>query len=82
MSVGIIMSVGKLSYFRRTAHIAYSRHPIARLYRCWRSFSGSEDELDDGPTNALLLPLAMLGLTLLLVGTVPGVSDAVAATCY
>jgi len=76
------MSFGHLHRLQRTARIAYSRHPVAWLYRTWRYFSDDgEDEFGDGQVNVLLLPLTLLALTVLLVMTVPGASDAVAATC-
>ena len=76
------MSIAQLTHLRRTANIAYSRHPVARLYRGWRYFSdGSGNELDDGAINVLLLPLTLLALTILLIATVPGVSDAITSTC-
>lgn len=76
------MSVASLFYFRRTANIAYSRHPLAQLQRGWRYFIiESEDEPGKAAGNVLLLPLALLAITLLLIATVPGVSDAIAASC-
>ena len=76
------MNLEPLNRLRRIAHIAHSRHPVARMYRCWRYFGDEPGNgTDDGTANALLLPLTLLALTVLLIATVPGVSDAVAATC-
>ena len=76
------MNIETLGRMRRTANIAYSNHPVARLYRGWRYFiDDTEYELGGGRVNVLLLPLVMLALTVLLIATVPGVSDAIAATC-
>jgi hypothetical protein len=76
------MSIASLHQLRRTANIAYSRHPLAWLRRGWRYFTiESEDEPGKTVGNLLLLPLAMPGLTLLLIATVPVVSDAIAASC-
>jgi hypothetical protein len=68
--------------FRRAVRIAYSRRPAARLFRAWRYFStdptsGSQYSAAD----ILLLPLAGLTLTLLLLGTVPGASEAINTAC-
>lgn len=59
----------------RAARIAYSRHPAAEAYRTWRRVARSH------AADILLLPLTALALGLLLLGTVPGASDAVAAAC-
>ena len=58
------------------AHVAYSRHPAARLYRTWRRVVGRDGEF----TGLLLLPLAGLAFSLFLL-SMPGASDAVAAAC-
>jgi hypothetical protein len=68
--------------FRRAARIAYSRHPVAQLFRAWRSFRA--DPISGAPYSAadiLLLPLAGLTLTLLLLGSAPGASDAINSAC-
>jgi hypothetical protein len=76
------MSAASLHQLRRTANIAYSRHPLARLSRGWRYFTiESEDEPGKAAGNVLLLPLALLAITILLIATVPGVGDAIAASC-
>jgi hypothetical protein len=53
------MSIALVANLRRTARIAYSRHPVARLCRIWRSIAG-----DPPQTEVFLLPLAGLALTL------------------
>jgi hypothetical protein len=60
---------------RRAARTAYSRHPAARVCRTWRRVARSH------AADILMLPLTTLALGLLLLGTVPGASDAVAAAC-
>ncbi len=76
------MSIERVEQFRRTARIAYSRHPLARLHRAWRRFAGDPSrDTEDRAADVLLLPLVGLLLTLLLLGTVPGASDAIAAAC-
>ncbi len=60
------MNIGHVVRFRRTAIIAYSRHPVARLYRGWRAFAG-----DTAAADILLLPLAGLALSLFVIRFVP-----------
>ncbi len=68
------MSIEPVAHLRRAAHIAYSRHPVARLWRIWHR--ANEDRLVD----ILLLPLTGLALSLWLL-SLPGASDAVADAC-
>jgi hypothetical protein len=76
------MSIVPVPRFRRAARIAYSRHPLARLRRAWRRFADDPSRRSDvSAADILLLPLAGLMLTLLLLSTVPGGSDAIAAAC-
>jgi hypothetical protein len=76
------MSIRVVSRIRRCARIAYSPQPAARLYRVWRNFADDPSRQSDmSAADLLLLPLAGLALTLLLLATVPGASDAIAAAC-
>lgn len=59
---------------RRTAVIAYSRHPVARLYRAWHEFAG-----DTAAADILLLPLGGLTLSLFVIGLVPNAAEIIAA---
>jgi hypothetical protein len=71
-----------LMRFRRTAHIAFSRHPAARLHRAWASFTASPaDQSTVGIADFLLPPLTLLMLMVFLFGSVPGASDMIAAAC-
>jgi hypothetical protein len=72
------MSLGTVGRLSRVTRIAYSRHPVARLYRSWRRMAGDQGEGQIG--EVLFLPLAGLALSLFLLGT-PGASEAVAAAC-
>jgi hypothetical protein len=76
------MNIERVVRFRRAVRIAYSRHPAARLSRAWRSFSTDPSRRSAcSAADILLLPLAGLALTLWLLGTVPGASDAVSMAC-
>jgi hypothetical protein len=76
------MSFAMLIRFRRTACIAFSRHPIARLHRAWASFTAnSADRSTVGIADLLLPPLTLLMLMLFLFGSVPGAGDMIAAAC-
>jgi hypothetical protein len=70
------MSIGQVEYLRRISHIAYSRHPVARLHRAWLNF------FDDGHAiDILLLPLTGLALSLLVLAAFPDAGDTIAAAC-
>ena len=69
------MSIAPVTHLRRTARIAYSRHPVARLCQIWRSIAG-----DPPQTEVFLLPLAGLALTLFVL-SLPGASDAITEAC-
>ena len=69
------MSIAPVAHLRRTARIAYSRHPVARLSRIWRSVVG-----DPPQTEVFLLPLAGLAFSLFVL-SLPGASDAIAEAC-
>jgi hypothetical protein len=76
------MNIEPVDRLRRAARVAYSRHPMARLYRAW----GRITEDPDGQTeycaaDILVLPLAGLALTLWVLGTVPGASETIGAAC-
>jgi len=71
------MSIETIDRLSRVTRVAYSRHPIARLYRGWRRVAGDQVECF---ADVLFLPLAGLALSLFLLG-LPGTSDAVAAAC-
>jgi hypothetical protein len=76
------MSMEMISRIRRDARVAYSRRPLARLYQAWRRFADDPSrKTDDYAADILLLPLVGLMLTILLLGTVPGASDIIAASC-
>jgi hypothetical protein len=76
------MNIELVVRFRRAVRIAYSRHPAARLFRGWRSFTADPSgRAEYGAADILLLPLAGLALTLWLIGTVPGASDAISMAC-
>jgi hypothetical protein len=68
------MIIESVAHLRRTARIAYSRHPVARLCRIWHRVA--QDQLVD----ILPLPLAGLALSLWLL-SLPGASNAVAEAC-
>ncbi|HWB50420.1 MAG TPA: hypothetical protein VG651_15020 [Stellaceae bacterium] len=72
------MSLETVGYLTRVARVAYSRHPVARVYRAWRRLAG--DRGDAAVADVLFLPLAGLALSLFLL-SLPGASDAVAAAC-
>jgi hypothetical protein len=61
--------------------VAYSRRPVAKLYQAWRRFEDASQRADHCAADILLLPLTGLMLTLWVLGTVPGASDAVANAC-
>ena len=68
--------------FRRAVRIACSPRRVARLFRAWRYFSTDPTSGDQySAADILLLPLAGLALTLLLLGSVPGASDAINTAC-
>ena len=76
------MRVAQLMRFRRAAHIAFSRHRVARLHRALGYFA--EDPANrsgGGAADLLLLPLTLLMLALFLFGSVPGASDIIAEAC-
>jgi uncharacterized membrane protein YecN with MAPEG domain len=76
------MNIERVIRFRRAVQVAYSRHPVARMLRAWRGFSAAASgSPEHGIADILLLPLAGLALTLWLLGTVPGASDAVSMAC-
>jgi hypothetical protein len=76
------MNIDRVMRFRRAARIAYSRHPVARMRRAWWHFNRpASGEPEHGITDILLLPLAGLTLTLWLLETVPGASDAISLAC-
>ena len=76
------MSLARLMRFRRAAHIAFSRHPVARLHRAWAYFTEDPANRSTGAAaDFLLLPLTVLMLALFLFGSVPGASDSIAAAC-
>ena len=76
------MSTGRIDNFLRTARVAYSHHPLARARRVWwRLTEDAARDTDIGAADILLLPLAGLLLTVLLLATVPGASDAISAAC-
>jgi hypothetical protein len=72
------MSLGTVGRLSRVTRIAYSRHPAALLYRCWRHVAGRPGEAQ--LADVLLLPLAGLAISLFLL-SLPGASAAVAAAC-
>lgn len=70
------------SRLKRAARVAYSRRTIARLYQTWQRFAGDPSRRTGHcAADILLLPLTGLMLTLWLLGSVPGASDAVANAC-
>jgi hypothetical protein len=76
------MSIERVVRFRRTMRVAYSRHPTARLLRTWRRFgTDPSGRAQHSAADVLLLPLAGLALTLWLLGTVPGASEAISLAC-
>jgi hypothetical protein len=76
------MSIGLVVRFRRVARVAYSRHPAARLLRLGRYFTtGPTGRREYDIADILLLPLTGLAMTLWLLGTVPGASDAISMAC-
>jgi hypothetical protein len=76
------MSIEPVARFRRSARVAYSRLPTARLYRAWRYFTVDPSGRNQYcAADILLLPLTGLMLTLWLLGTVPGASDAISEAC-
>jgi hypothetical protein len=68
------MSIEPIAHLSRTARIAYSRHPVARLCRIWRNVA--EDQLFDNFAVA-----ARRDGALALAAEPPGASDAVAKAC-
>ena len=56
---------------------------IAWLHRAWRRFADDPERNthDYCLADILVLPLAGLALSVWLLGTVPGASDAIAAAC-
>jgi hypothetical protein len=73
------MSAGTIEPVSQIASIAaYSRHPATQLCRAWRHVVGRKE--DGGIVGVLPLPLAGLAISLLLL-SMPGTSDAVAAAC-
>jgi len=76
------MSIEMVVRFRRAVRTAYSRHPGARLFRGWRYFTSDPSERPKHcAADVLLLPLAGLTLTLWLLATVPGASEAISMAC-
>jgi hypothetical protein len=75
------MNIEPVVRFRRRGRMAYSGHPAARLSRLWRSFAANPSGREYGAADILLLPLAGLALTLWLLGTVPGASEAISMVC-
>jgi hypothetical protein len=76
------MNIELVVRFRRAVRTAYSRHPAARLFRGRRYFSTDPSGHSECcAADILLLPLAGLALTLWLLGTVPGASDAISMAC-
>jgi len=76
------MSIEPVVRFRRIAHIAYSRHPVARWSRLWRSLTvDPTGETELCFADILVLPLAGLAMSLWVLGTVPGASEAIANAC-
>jgi hypothetical protein len=68
--------------YGRSSRTAYSRTIAARLNRAWRRYADDpERQSDTCIADILLLPLTGLMLTIFLLGTVPGASDAVAEAC-
>jgi hypothetical protein len=68
--------------WRVASRASYWRRKTARLYWRWRRFIDDPSRATDhGFADILLLPLTGLALTLLLLGTVQGASDAIAAAC-
>ena len=74
------MTIQPVERFRRAAHSAYSTHPAARLYRAWRRFA-YDPSGENCLAEVLLLPLTGLMLTLWVIETVPGASEAIARAC-
>jgi hypothetical protein len=72
------MSSRTMQRLARTTRIAYSRHPVARLYRSWRRAAGDNEEI--GIADVVVLPLAGLALSLYVL-SIPGAGAAVAAAC-
>jgi hypothetical protein len=73
---------GPIIRLRHMARSAYSPHPAARLFRIWRSFSiDPSGQNDYGVADILLLPLAGLAVTLWVLISVPGASDAISMAC-
>lgn len=76
------MSIELVVRFRRAVRIAYSCRPATQLFRTWRYFGTDPTSGDQyGAADMLLLSLAGLTLTLLLLGSVPGASDAINTAC-
>jgi len=76
------MNIDLVVRLRRVARIAYSRRPAARLFRGWRYFTTDPSgRARHSAADILLLPLTGLTMTLWLLGTVPGASDAIGAAC-
>jgi hypothetical protein len=76
------MNIRWVAHCRRSSQIAYSPTIIARLYRAWRRYADDPERGSDVCiADVLLLPLTGLMLTVFLLGTVPGASDAIAAAC-
>lgn len=76
------MNIELVVRLRRIARVAHSRRPAARLVRGWRYFtSDPSGRAEYSAADILLLPLGGLALTLWLLGTVPGASDAIGAAC-
>ena len=76
------MNLTMLMRFRRAAHIAFSRHSVARLHRALAYFTEDPANRSTGAAaDFLLLPLTVLMLALFLFGSVPGASDMIASAC-
>jgi len=76
------MSIEPVIRFRRTVRVAYSRHPLARLYRGWLRLVDDPDARGEGcAADILMLPLVGLAATAWVLAAVPGASEAIAAAC-
>jgi hypothetical protein len=76
------MNIRWLARCRRSSQIAYSRTIAARLNRAWRRYADDpQRQCDTCIADILLLPLTGLMLSIFLLGTVPGASDAIAEAC-
>ena len=75
------MSLETVEHLSRTARVAYSRHPVARLYRTWHRWTAANAGNEIGAADILLLPLAGLALSLLILSAVPDAGAAIADAC-